>query len=238
MAHADRQSGYILLPVVLAITLVAAIAFLMNHENALNLKTLNNNFEAAQADYIAQAGMAHATWGVQNSGCVGDMTMTTVPLGQGSYSATVDAGGPTTTSYSLTPDRDTWIKEASPDENNAGVSLLSVKIKPGDSFRALYHYHLSSIPSNKKVVTSTAWFYLNQNDNQGAVTLHPITTGWLPALIMRLMWYVCMLMVPRCMWVQSPMNRQPKQRICGLGIPWMASTGTVRSTISVFIAGC
>ncbi len=180
-AHLVRvgpKNGYILLPVVLFITLIATIAFLLNNDNTLNVDMTGAAIEAEKVQQMTQAGLAHATWGAQNSGCVGDMSMTTVPFGQGSYTATVDAGGPTITNYTFTPDRDTWIKEASPDENNAGASLLSVKIKSGDSFRTLYHFDLATIPSNEKVVTATAWFYVNQNDAQGSVTLHPVTTDW------------------------------------------------------------
>ena len=174
----EREHGFVLLPVVLLITLVAVVAFMLNHESALGTGITGSHAEADRAEYIARAGMAHAQWWTNNNGCQGDGTMTTVPLGQGSYTATVDAGGSTTTAYTFTPDRDTWIKEVSPDENNGGVSLLSVKIKPGDTFRALYHYDLSSIPNDKKVLKATAWFYVDQNDAQGSVTLHRVTTDW------------------------------------------------------------
>ena len=174
----STQRGFILLPVVLAITLIATVAFLLNSQSAINVNMTAGEAEARQAEYIAAAGLAHATWGAQNSGCAGDMTMPTVPFGQNSYTATVDAGGSTTTGYSFTPDRDTWIKEAAPDENNAGASLLSVKKTPADSFRALYHFDLSSIPNNKKVTAATAWFYVTQNDAQGAINIQRLTIDW------------------------------------------------------------
>jgi len=82
--------------VVLAVTLIATTAFLLNNQGAINVDITAAKADARQADAIAAAGLAHATWGAQNSGCAGDMTMTTVPFGQAgtdSYTATVTTPG-------------------------------------------------------------------------------------------------------------------------------------------------
>ncbi|NNG13085.1 MAG: hypothetical protein HKM88_07535, partial [Halobacteria archaeon] len=111
MIRIGRQHGFVLLPVVLAIALIAVIAFMLNNQSAINLDITAGVTDAARAEHITRAGLAHTTWGVQHSGCMGDMTMTTVPFGQGSYTATVATGGATTTQYTLTPDRDGIIEE-------------------------------------------------------------------------------------------------------------------------------
>ncbi|MGB5259732.1 MAG: DNRLRE domain-containing protein, partial [Gammaproteobacteria bacterium] len=177
----DLQRGYILLPVVLLIALVATAAFLLNNESALDGGITQSVAESAEADYVTRAGLTHAVWGAQNSGCAGDMAMTTVPFGQGSYTATVDAGGPTVTQYTFTPDRDGIIEETTPDHNHADHDIIKVQNAPGDIEQALYHYDLSSIPTNQRVVTATAWFYVDTEDPAGAVTLHPVTADWTEA---------------------------------------------------------
>uniref|UniRef100_UPI001178239A hypothetical protein n=1 Tax=Crenothrix polyspora TaxID=360316 RepID=UPI001178239A len=43
------QNGFILLPVVMAITLIAAIAFLMNREGAMAVNQLGGEVQSSQA---------------------------------------------------------------------------------------------------------------------------------------------------------------------------------------------
>ena len=119
--HSAGQSGYILLPVVLLITLVSVIAFMLNNETALDGGATASVAESAEVRHIAEAGLAHAAWGVQNAGCRGDMAMPGVPFAGGSYTATVDAGGVSSTTATFTADRDTWINESSPDDATGGV---------------------------------------------------------------------------------------------------------------------
>ena len=56
MIRAGKQTGYILLPVIVVITLVAAIALLMNTESALESNTAGSELDAQQARYVAEAG--------------------------------------------------------------------------------------------------------------------------------------------------------------------------------------
>ncbi len=79
------QHGYILLPVVLLITLVAAVAFMINNESALDSGITGTKAEAKQVEYVVQAGFQHALWGINNSGCSGNLTLPTTPFGNGSY---------------------------------------------------------------------------------------------------------------------------------------------------------
>ena len=180
MTHVLRQSGYILLPVVLFITLISVVAFLLNHESALGTGTTGSLNEAQRADLVAQAGLQHAIWGVQNSGCAGDLTLASVPLGADSYQATVTSAASTTT-YTVNVDQDAWLKESSPTENHGADSELSAKAAAGDNMRALYRFDLSAIPAGAQIGSATAWFYVTANDDKGAVNLHEITAAWTEA---------------------------------------------------------
>ncbi|MGB5177123.1 MAG: DNRLRE domain-containing protein, partial [Gammaproteobacteria bacterium] len=187
LTHTSRQStqrGYILLPVVLALILLATIASLINREGAIHADMVANTTETVTVEHVARTGLAHAVWGVQNSGCAGDLAMTSVPFGEGgtnSYTATVVTGGATTTQYTFNPDRDGFIDEGSADQNHSGDATTKVKDKLDNVRQALYHYDLSSIPTDRKVVTATAWFYVDSEDKEGAVTLHPVTADWTEA---------------------------------------------------------
>ena len=78
MSRIQQQNGYILLPVVLFITVIATIAFLINNDTTINGNITAGEIEAEKGQQVAEAGLAHAIWGAQNSGCAGDMSMTTV----------------------------------------------------------------------------------------------------------------------------------------------------------------
>ena len=185
MAHSERshlpERGFILLPVVLAITLIAVIAFTLNNQGALNIEETGGQLEAMQSEHVARAGLVHAQWRANNSGCLGDDEITNVHFGtEGalSYSGTLDSSATAVNQYTLTPDRDTWIKEAAPDEVNPSDNTLSVRNMASDSYRSLYHFNLSSIPSGARVVSATLRLYTITSDTQRAIRLHRLTTDW------------------------------------------------------------
>ncbi|NOU20945.1 MAG: DNRLRE domain-containing protein [Methyloglobulus sp.] len=87
--QAKFQNGFILLPVVLAITLIAAIAFLMNREGAMNVNQLGGEMQSTQASLAAKAGMNHMLWQSTNANCTGYTNLATTSIGTNSYSATI-----------------------------------------------------------------------------------------------------------------------------------------------------
>lgn len=85
----STQHGFILLPVVLAITLIAAIAFLMNREGAINVNQLAGEMQTTQASLAAKAGMGHILWQSSKANCTGYTNLATTSLGSNSYSANI-----------------------------------------------------------------------------------------------------------------------------------------------------
>lgn len=85
----SKQPGFILLPVVLAIGLVGAIAYLMNYEGAMNANSLGREIEATQAQYAAKSGMNAMQWKANQANCNGYSNINATPLGNNSYSATI-----------------------------------------------------------------------------------------------------------------------------------------------------
>ncbi len=152
----STQRGFILLPVVLAIVLIATIAVLLNYQGAINVDTAAGEAQARQAEAIAAAGLAHATWGAQNSGCAGDMGMTTVPFGQagnGSYTATVTTPGGTTSAYpNLAVVQDAWIRSDNITDNNGTANKLHLRRESGDLEYTIVRFDLSSIrPGHRSI---------------------------------------------------------------------------------------
>ncbi len=60
MTRHAQQNGFILIPVVIAIVIVATIAFMLNNQSAINTNTLGSESQGQQASYVAEAGINHA----------------------------------------------------------------------------------------------------------------------------------------------------------------------------------
>ena len=90
-AHCRQTSerGFVLLPVILLITLLATVIFLLTRENASALSVGASEAEATQATYVAEAGLRHALHKISSTGtCTGYTDILNVPFGQNSYTAT------------------------------------------------------------------------------------------------------------------------------------------------------
>ena len=176
------QRGFVMLAVAVAMALIAAIALMLTTESAMQADLTSRGAEALEADYLAQAALQHALWQNDNNACAGDFNLPSTSLGAHTYTASVDSDY-TTTSYTVNPDRDAWIKEQAPDDNFGSESELPVKSKAADSHRTLYHFGLSSIPVGSLVQSATAWFYVTVEDAEDAVEIHALTATWTEAAV-------------------------------------------------------
>ena len=72
---------------------------MMNHEGGMGARTLSNELEAEQAQYVAEAGLQHALWQTALQGCGPYTNLTNQALGGGSYTTNLTSGLGSTTSY-------------------------------------------------------------------------------------------------------------------------------------------
>lgn len=95
---ARRARGFILLPVVLALTLVAAVAFLLNREGGMNMRMAAGGLQADGARYVAEAGLAQVNAQTQGRNCTGYTDLPATTFGANRFSATVNpkVGSPVT----------------------------------------------------------------------------------------------------------------------------------------------
>lgn len=82
-----RQRGYILVPAVFMLALLAVLAYVINADSVANLNLGKQQAETERARYIAEAGFAHAAWLANHNACAG-YSLTSTPFQAGSYSAT------------------------------------------------------------------------------------------------------------------------------------------------------
>ena len=173
-----KQSGYLLLPVAIAIALIAVLAFLINHESTMEVSQAANEIAAARAGYVAQAGLQHALREHAQQGCGPYTDLTAYPFGGDQYDTMLSHDLGTTTSYSLAVSQDAWIGSFQTSLNHGNDATLHVSQSGGDSETALLRFDLSSLPAGAAILSATAWFYVNTEHPQGALELHRLTADW------------------------------------------------------------
>jgi hypothetical protein len=91
--------GFTLLPVVLAMSIIAVVAFLLNRDNGLNARMITQQADLERARYAAQAGLQAANFALQALGCsrTAAASVSNPNFGGASYSAYSDTatGSPT-----------------------------------------------------------------------------------------------------------------------------------------------
>jgi len=95
--------GFTLLPVMLVMSLIAAIAFLLNRDNGMNTAMISAQANGDRARLAAEAGLQAVNARVQSSGCTGGFPVIGTPVvnntfGGASYSAYATSGSGNTTS--------------------------------------------------------------------------------------------------------------------------------------------
>lgn len=176
------QRGFALLPVAIAITVIASIALLINYQSSINVSEVASNVEVSQVEYITEAGMQHALWQARNTSCAGDVTIATTTLGSGSYDATSTGGG-TSTAYTLSVDQDAWIRSDDTGINNGSAIDLHIRFESGNVEQPLVRFDLSSLPTGAQINSAALWFYIEAGKEhpEGAVTIHRIIEDWTEA---------------------------------------------------------
>ncbi len=173
-----RTSGYVLLPVVMLITLIAVMAFSLNHQGPMGGGTVTSYAEAERAEQVARAGLQHAAWQTRQAGCGPYTDITAEPLGQHSYTTTLTTDLASTSSYTRSVDQDSWIRSDQPTTNKATDDKLHIRFESGVIERPMYRYDLSAVPANVDILSATAWFYVSKEHPEGPVDIHRLTADW------------------------------------------------------------
>ncbi|WP_417616052.1 DNRLRE domain-containing protein [Oceanisphaera sp.] len=95
MSHQSRrhQRGYLLLPVVITLALLASVSYLLSHSSALHLASSRGEADRLEARYVAEAGLNHANWQAQFANCTNYPSLNNQPFGNHSYSTVISPTG-------------------------------------------------------------------------------------------------------------------------------------------------
>ncbi len=86
----SSERGFVLLAVVLAIILLAAIAFALTNQGTSKVNVAAGELQSDRLRYVTEAGLAHTGWQLrQNTTCTGYANVPNTVFGVDSYSATL-----------------------------------------------------------------------------------------------------------------------------------------------------
>ena len=90
---ARRDSGAVLIVVLVGLLVVASISLLLTTQGAVEADRTGRTTESLEADYVAQAALQHALWQNEALTCGGEFSLPSTALGAHSYLASASGGG-------------------------------------------------------------------------------------------------------------------------------------------------
>lgn len=174
-----KQSGYLLVSVLITLVLVTTIAIMTSNEGAFNGRLLQGQNQTRQGQYLIEAGMNHALWQTQRNECQGSFNIASSALGNNAYAVASTATG-SSTHYSLSVDQDSWIGSDTPTQNRGSQNKLSISQLGAISRQALYRFDISSLPVGARIQSAFASFTIDGVDvhPEGAIQVHKINLDW------------------------------------------------------------
>lgn len=206
--RAVNMAGFTLLPVILAMSLIAAIAFLLNRDNGINAGMVAVQGDAARARYIAEAGLQAVNAITQGKSCTGYTNLNATAFGAGSFTATVTpaSGTPVTLTAAATTAGgaaatltrsnvavyygETPATLQAPDSTGTEASLnwTSPTSNYGAStilkvitanYSALIHFDLSGIPTGSRITGATLQLSkTNTTASPGSIVVYRVMKPW------------------------------------------------------------
>lgn len=176
--------GFILLPVVLLLALIAVAALMVNNEAVLEVRATDAADEHAQAVYTARAGLQHALQQVATAGCGPYTGMTDAPFAGHRYSTTIATNniGGTITTLNVPVSDDAWTDQSSKDTNHGsdGTLRLEGSLLSGNYKWPYYRFDLENagIPAGATIVSAVARWFVVKFDHTSALQVHRVTASW------------------------------------------------------------
>ena len=198
-----------LLPVVLALSVIGVLALLMTYEGTLDGHRVSGETESLQARYVAEAGLAHAKWQLaQNTTCAGYTPVPATAFHSHAYSATLSptTGSPVTmtatgthasgiirtltaTAPAFQPPMSLTLQPGP----TQGKDVWFTSSKPGWNYgahgdlnvsesagqRSLLGFDLTVLPTDIWVISATLELFVESASRHGPVDIHRVTTPWL-----------------------------------------------------------
>ncbi len=151
-------AGFTLLPVVLAMSLIGAIAFLLNRDNGMNAEMVSRQADTDRARYAAEAGLQDVNAIIQQKNCSGPYPSILTPQTNANF------GGATYFAYAIVPFGNVTSLISTGSYNGTSVTLTRSNVIAYQSTPNSYTMQ----PNGSNGIDS--WIAPNSNKNYGADT--------------------------------------------------------------------
>ena len=184
MSGRQRTRGFVLLPVVLLLALLAVIGYLYNQAGALQGHLLSDGEDMDQARYVAEAGLNHALARTRLAGCGPYTDLTDEPFGTAHYSTTLALNnvGSTLTTVRVPVTDDAWLEQNNGSANHGSDTVLQLgsSLLGTASDWPVIRFDIANagIPAGASVVSAVAYLYVEQFTHSLPVTVHRLTAAW------------------------------------------------------------
>lgn len=112
-----NMDGFTLLPVMLTMSLIAAVAFLLNRDNGVNAAIVSSQVDTDRARFAAEAGLQAVNAQLQSASCAGGFPVVSAPLTNSGF------GGASYTAYATSASGNTTSLVATGSYNGASATL-------------------------------------------------------------------------------------------------------------------
>lgn len=113
----NKSAGFTLLPVILTMSLIAAIAFLLNRDNGVNAEMVASQSDSDRARYAAEAGLQAVNASIQGNNCTGSYPSIINPKSNSNF------GGASYSSYAVVPSGNSTSLVSTGSYNGTSVTL-------------------------------------------------------------------------------------------------------------------
>ncbi|MGH8496719.1 MAG: DNRLRE domain-containing protein [Gammaproteobacteria bacterium] len=171
-------SGFVLLPVILTLALLAVATALLLERAGTGGGVATARQQSDGLAFAAEAGFQHGRELLEQNGC---LTATTVPdtgLGNHTYSTIISGTGATVppVSWKLPAAADAWLEENNGGTNHGSDNVLKVN-RDGADDQSLLRFDLSGVPVDAPVASATLRLYVNIANND-TVRVRRVTDAW------------------------------------------------------------
>lgn len=176
-----KASGFVLLPVILTLALLAIVTALLLEHGGTGGSVAAAQQQSEALAYAAEAGFNHGRALLEQNGCLSAMALPDTELGDYTYSAVMPSTGATVppATYKLTAVADAWVDEDDKSKNHGTDAVLKNKREGGKDKRSVFLFDLSSVPADLDVATASFWLYVKSKDDSGdPVNIHRIVVAW------------------------------------------------------------
>jgi hypothetical protein len=164
--------GFTLLPVVLAMSLIASIAFMLNRTNALTANIVESRSDFERARYAAEAGLQAVNYVIQQDGCIGIYPTAGAPLVDTAFA------GSTYSAYASSPVGSPLTLTSTGTHNGASVTLSRNNAYVYQSGVRTYVHQPNAATGIDVFISS-----LNKNTNYGTSSELAITASTYESLL-------------------------------------------------------